>query len=83
MQENCYSSKCFRFQSKFFGENDTFLEAGNMNECVFLERYYTFLKEECQDEKVWQYFVASSIGLQLKGNGHWCLSREVGFKYGT
>lgn len=66
-----------------FGKNDKFLEAGNVNECVFLERYYTFLKEECQDEKVWQYFVASSIGLQLKGNGYWCLSREVGFKYGT
>ena len=39
--------------------------------------YYTFLKEEYQGESVRQYFAARCIGLQLKGNGYWCLSSEV------
>ena len=48
-----------------------------MSEGGLLERYHNFLKEEYQAETVRQYCAAECIGLQMRGQGYWCLSSEV------
>ena len=64
-------------RKSFGGGSFTLHESGRLGD------FYSFLKEEYRQGNIRQYFPASSIGLQLKGKGYWCLSREVRFKEGA